>query len=170
MNIPDMKMKLKQRYHVSYEHPDGTKWEDDFENLTPDVGLNNILSTFYGTTAKAAGFYLGLVTGPGGGNTYAAGDTMSSHGGWAEAVPYSNATRVAATFPATASSKSISNSASAAVFNINGSATVAGLLIVDQNTKSGSSGTLMGVGNFSSGDKSVSSGGTLTVTITASIS
>jgi hypothetical protein len=160
--------KHDHRYMVVYDNPEtGEHWEDTFDNLVPDVGLNAILSTFYGTTAKAAGFFIGLVTGPGSGNTYAAGDTMASHAGWSEAVPYSNGTRVAATFAATASAKSIGNGAAAAVFNINGSATIAGCFLTDNSTKSGSAGTLMGVGNFSSGDKSVSSGGTLTVTVTA---
>lgn len=166
----EIKTVHEHTYVVRYEHPDGTTWEDTFQNLVPNVALNAILSTIYGSTAKAAGFYVGLVTGPGSGNTYAAGDTMGSHAGWTEAVPYSNGTRVAATFPATSTSQAISNSGSAAVFNINGSATVAGCFLADNSTKSGTSGTLMGVGNFSSGDKSVSSGGTLTVTVSATAS
>lgn len=158
-------------YHVVYDNPEtGEHWEDDFKNIVPDVAQNAILSTIYGSTAKPAGLYLGLVTGPGAGNTYAAGDTMGGHGGWTEAVPYSNANRPTATFPATATAKAISNSGSPAVFNINGSATIAGMFLCDSNAKSGGSGVLFGVGNFSSGDKAVSAGGTLTVTITATIS
>ena len=163
----DISVGIKRKFLVVYDHPNGEHWEDTFENLTPDAALNTILSIIYGTTAKSAAFYVGLITGPGSGNTYAAGDTAASHAGWTEAVPYSNANRVTATFPATATSKSISNSGSPAVFNVNGSATIAGCFLIDNNTKSGSSGNLMGEGNFSSGDKSVSSGGTLTVTVTA---
>jgi hypothetical protein len=106
------------------------------------------------------------VTGPGSGNTYAAADTMSSHAGWTEAVPYSDANRVTATW-GSASGQSISNSGSPASFTINGTATVAGCFLTTNNTKSGTSGTLVGVGNFTGGDRSVASGGTLTVTVTA---
>jgi hypothetical protein len=164
---PLIALRPEHRYRVEYSHPNGDHWVDEFDNLVPDVGLNSILSIVYGSTAKAAGYFLGLVTGPGGSNSYVAGDSMSSHAGWTEAVPYSNGTRPAATFPSTATSKSISNSGNAAVFNINGNGTIAGVFLTDNNTKSGSTGTLMGVGNFSSGDKTVSSGGTLTVTVTA---
>jgi len=166
----DLHSRFGHIFKVVYDHPDGTHWEDTFHNTVPDVAHNNILSVIYGSTAKAAGFYLLLVTGPGSGNTYAAGDTMAAHAGWTEAVPYSNSTRVAATFPATASAKSISNSGSPGVFNINGTATIAGIGLTDGSAKSGTSGTLMGVGNFATGDKSVSSGGTLTCTCTASSS
>ncbi len=158
-------------YHAEFRDKDGNLvWEDDIVNLVPDVWLTNILSIIYGTTSKVTNYYLGLVLGPGSGNTYAAGDTMGSHTGWSETVPYSDTSRPACTWPATASNKSISNSASPAVFHINATATVAGCFLTTDNTKSGSGGTLCGVGNFSSGDKSVSSGGTLTVTVTATAS
>lgn len=162
---------VHHRYHVIYDNPlTQEHWEDDIENLVPDVKLNEILSVIYGTTAKPGTMYVGLVTGPGSGNTYAAADTMSSHAGWTEATPYSDTTRRTASFAATATSKSISNSSSPAVFNINATATVAGCFMADNSTKSGTTGTLAGVGSFSSGDKSVSSGGTLTVTVTATAS
>lgn len=173
MNLDEVRASFKpdHTYNVVYDNPiTGEHWEDTFDNAMPDVALNLILSIVYGTTAKPGGYYIGLVTGPGSGNTYATGDTMSSHAGWTESTPYSDSTRVACTFPATASSKSISNSASAAVFHINATATVAGCFLADNSTKGGTSGNLMGVGNFSSGDKSVSSGGTLTVTVTATAS
>jgi hypothetical protein len=160
-------------YRVSYRHPEsgsgvlGTdNWDEVIENIVPNVGLNAMLDILYGATAKWSALYVFLVTGPGAGNTYAAGDTMSSHVGWTEAVPYSDSTRPAATF-GSASSQAISNSSSPAAFNCNATATVAGCGLATVNTKSGSTGTLVSVGNFTGGDRSVASGGTLTVTVTA---
>jgi hypothetical protein len=93
---------------------------------------------------------------------------MASHAGWTETVPYSNTTRLAATFPATATSKAIA--ITAAVFNINANATVGGCFLCTDSTKSGTAGILCGVGNFTSGDKSVSTNGTLTVNVSATAS
>ena len=89
---------------------------------------------------------------------------MSSHAGWAVVADYSESVRQTLTL-GTASSGSIDNSASKAAFSINGTATVAGAFITDSSTKSGTSGTLYGVVDFSS-SRSVISGDTLTVTVT----
>lgn len=157
---------VKQHYKVHYEHPDGTTWDDEIHNLVPNVALNAMLDILYGATAKWGNLYTFLVTGPGSGNTYAAGDTAGSHAGWTESVPYSDATRPAATW-GSASGQSISNSGSPSSFTINATATIAGCGLMTSNTKSGATGTLVGVGNFTGGDRAVASGGTLTVTVTA---
>jgi hypothetical protein len=121
---------------------------------------------FEGVSYSAA-WYLGLVDGPGAGNTYAAADTMSSHAGWTENAGYSQSTRVAATFgSATVADPSvIDNSGSVAVFSINATSTIAGAFLTSDDTKSGTSGILFSVSNFQSpGDRSVVSGDTLNVT------
>lgn len=157
---------VKQTYAVHYEHPDGTTWDETVHNIVPNAALNAMLDILYGATAKFSALYTFLVTGPGASNTYAAGDTAGTHAGWAENVAYSDANRPTATF-GSASGQSTSNSASPAVFNINGTATIAGCGLSTVNTKSGTTGTLVGVGNFTGGDRSVAAGGTLTVTVTA---
>jgi hypothetical protein len=157
---------VRQTYEIHYSHPSGEAWDEVIHNLIPNAALDVILNTYYGATAKDSGKYVFLVTGPGASNTYAAGDTAGSHAGWTEAVPYSDASRPACTF-GSASGQSISNSASPATFNINATATLAGCGLSTVNTKSGTTGTLVGVGNFTGGDRSVASGGTLTVTVTA---
>ena len=46
----------------------------------------------------------------------------------------------------------------------------AGAFMTDSSTVSGTTGTLLGVGNFTGGDRAVQNGDTLNVTVTASIS
>ena len=154
-------------YSVECFDVDGNlKWSDEFDNLVTTVGKNFMLDTTFSGSAYTAAWFLGLVTGPGTTNTYAAADTMATHAGWAESVAYSNAARVTAAFGTAASS---SKATSAAVFNINATATVAGSFLTTVSTKSGTTGTLYSVGNFSGGDRLVTSGDTLNVTYTATL-
>ena len=90
---------------------------------------------------------------------------MSSHAGWTEVTAYSESVRQTLTL-GTVSSQSVDNSASKAVYSINGTATVGGIFVTTDSTKSGTSGTLYGGGAFTGGDKSVGSGDTLNVTVT----
>jgi hypothetical protein len=117
-------------------------------------------------------WYIGLY-GAGASNTPAAGDTMSSHAGWTEVTPYSNATRVAATFvtATTANPSVVTNSASPATFNINATSTVGGAFLTSGSAKGGTTGTLFSAADFASpGDRSVVSGDILSVTYTFSLS
>lgn len=167
--------KVGHTYQLKYDDPDPAKsWSEKFDNLVPDAALNKILNDTYGTKSPDAAFAVGLITGPGASGV-AAGDTMASHAGWTEATPYSDAGRPAWT-AGTVASKSVSNSGSPAVFNINASATVGGCFLVSGTAgtsagqigqKGGTGGTLRSCGAFTTGDKTVSNGGTLTVTITA---
>ena len=97
---------------------------------------------------------------------------MASHAGWTEIVPYSNATRPAATFgTATTANPSVqTNSASPASFTINATATVGGAFLVSNSTKSGTTGVLFSASDFTApGDRSVASADTLNVTYTFSL-
>jgi hypothetical protein len=92
---------------------------------------------------------------------------MASHAGWTEVVAYSQATRPQCNFgtATTADPSVISNTASVAVFSINGTTTVGGAFLTSDNTKSGTTGTLFSAADFQSpGDRSVVSGDTLNVT------
>jgi len=142
------------------------KWSDTFDNLVTTVGRNFMLDTTFSGSSYTATWFVGLVTGPGASNVYAAGDTMASHSGWTESVAYSNATRVAAVFSAASAG---SKATSAAVFNINATATVAGSFLTTIGTKSGTTGTLYSVGNFTGGDRLIASGDTLNVTYTTTL-
>jgi hypothetical protein len=64
----------------------------------------------------------------------------------------------------------ITNSASPAAFNINGSTTVGGAFLTSNNTKGGTTGTLFSAADFSApGDRTVANGDTLNVTYTFSL-
>lgn len=159
---------IEHTYRVECWRDGRLVWSDEFHNLVVTTGLNKYLDATLKTGLASPTWYVGLVTGPGAGNTYVLADTMASHAGWAEAVGYSNANRPTWT-PGAIAAGSVDNSAAKAVFNINAPATIAGCFMVDNNTKGGSAGTLLGVGNFTGGDRAVQSGDTLNVTVTASL-
>lgn len=160
-------MSAKGRFIVECFDKDGNlKWREDNENLVVNVGLKDMNDKYFSGSTYTATWYIGLY-GSGATNSPAAGDTMSSHAGWTEVTAYSNATRPAATFGAatTANPSVINNSASVAVFNINGTATVGGAFLTSNNTKGGSTGILFSASDFTSpGDRSVVNGDTLNVT------
>jgi len=147
------------------------KWSAEEQNLVVNQGLQYMCGTALTSVAQITSWYIGLY-GAGASNNPAAGDTMSSHSGWTEVTPYSNATRPACTFAtATTANPSVAtNSASPASYTINATSTVGGAFLVSNNTKGGSTGTLFSAADFSSpGDRSVVSGDTLTVTYTLSL-
>lgn len=152
-------------YEIECRDANGNlKWREEFHNLVVTAGLNKLLDAAFKTGLASPAWYVGLK----GAGTIAAGDTMASHAGWSEITDYSESNRQALTL-GSISGGSVDNSASKAVFTINGTATVAGAFSVDNNTKSGTSGTLYGVGDFST-SRSVISGDTLSVQITLSVS
>lgn len=161
--IADQAVGIMGRYEVEcYDATGRLKWRDEIANLVVDTGLNDMLDKWLKGSTYTAAFYVGLT---GATPTVAAGNTMSSHAGWTDDATYSNATRPALTL-GTVSAKSVDNSASKAVFNINGTATIGGAFVTTSNTKSGTTGTLISAGAFSGGNKSVSNGDTLNVQIT----
>ncbi|MGU3668023.1 hypothetical protein ACLBX9_27870 [Methylobacterium sp. A49B] len=146
--------------------PDGqVKWEETIENLTVNVGLAYMLSTFWKGSNYTAAFYAGLK----GTGTIAAGDTMASHAGWSEVTGYSQATRPALTFGSVTgtTTASLDNSASPAPYSINATVTVAGAFITTDSTKGGTAGTLIGASDFAT-PRSMGSGDTLNLTTSTS--
>jgi len=160
-------MSAKGRFIVECFDKDGNlKWREDNENLVVNVGLQDMNTKYFSGSSYTAAWYIGLY-GAGASNTPAASNTMSSHAGWTENTSYSNATRPQAVFgtATTANPSVISNSASVAVFNIDGTTTVGGAFLVSNSTKGGSTGTLFSASDFQSpGDRAVVNGDTLNVT------
>jgi hypothetical protein len=159
-------------FEIKCHDKDGNlKWEAQSKNLVVNAGLAYMAGSALTSVTQITTWYLGLY-GAGASNTPAAGDTMSSHAGWTEVVAYSNATRVAATFATatTANPSVVTNSASPATFNINGTTTVGGAFLTSGSAKSGTTGTLFSAADFGSpGDRSVVSSDTLSVTYTFSL-
>lgn len=147
------------------------KWADQIHNLVVNVGLQDMNTQYFTGSNYTAAWYVGLY-GAASSNNPAAGNTASSHAGWTEITPYSNATRPACTFgtATTADPSVITNSLSPAAFNINATATVGGAFLISNNTPGGSTGVLFSASDFQSpGDRVVASGDTLNVTYTFSL-
>ena len=160
---------FSKSYTVECVGADGkVKWTDTFHNLVMNVGVQDMNTQYFKGSAYTASPFLGLVTGPASGTTYAAADTLASHAGWTENTAYTGS-RKAVTFgtATTANPSVITNSASPSTFSMTGSATIAGAFLC--TVASGTSGILFSAGDFSAGDKVVASGDTLNVTYTFSL-
>jgi hypothetical protein len=147
------------------------KWTEENHNLVVNVGLKDMNDKYFSGSAYTAAWYIGLY-GAASSNDPAAGDTMASHAGWTEVTDYTEATRPAATFAAatTADPSVITNSASVAVFSINGTVTVGGAFLTSNNTKGGTTGILFSASDFAApGDRAVVSGDVINCTYTFSL-
>ena len=145
------------------------KWTEEFPNLVVNEGLQLINTQFFKGITYTASWFMGLVTGPGAGNTYAAGNTMASHAGWTENTAYVQSARPTMAFgTATTADPSVITTSAPVVFTMNASAIIAGAFVTTNNTKGGTTGTLFSVGNFTVGDRPIVSGDTLNVTYTFS--
>jgi hypothetical protein len=157
-------------YHVQCLDKDGNiKWEESMHNLVVNEGLVDMNTKYFKGSSYTAAFFLGLVTGPGSGTTYAAGDTLASHAGWTEFTNYSGSRKVVTFGTATVADPSVLATSSAVGFTISGAGgTVAGAFLC--TVASGTSGVLFSEADFQSpGDRVVVSGDTLNVTYTFSL-
>ena len=164
--------KATGKYVVECFDKDGNlKWVAESDNLVVNVGLQYMAGVALTSTTQITAWYVGLF-GAAASNNPAAGDTMSSHIGWTEVTAYSESTRVLASFAAAtnANPSVVTNTASKAVFTINGTTTVGGAFLTSGSAKSGATGTLFSAADFSSpGDRSVVAGDVLNVTYTFSL-
>jgi len=157
----DMNLAIKNIWTINcYDSNGNLKWGETKKNLVTTEGLDHILSTTFKGGTQITAWYVGLKNA----GSVSAGDTMASHAGWTEDVNYSQSVRQTLTLGAVASA-SVDNTANKAIYSINATSTIAGAFITSNNTKSGTSGTLYGVVDFSSA-RSVISGDTLEVTVT----
>lgn len=145
------------------------KWEAQEHNLVVNEGLKFMNDTFFRGAAYTAAWFLGLISGPGAGNTYAAGDTLASHAGWTEFTNYVGNRGSLVLDAATLADPSVATNSTPLAFTITGGGgVVAGAFVTDVDT--GTVGTLFSVSNFQSpGDRTVVSGDTLNVTYTFSL-
>lgn len=164
-------------YHVVCRDADGNiKWEEGFPNLVNAVGKQLMLDTLLSTsgTYTTVGPFLGLISGAA--PTFAAADTMTSHGGWTEFIDYTvggSAVRGTAVFTsATSTGSSPSNvttkAAAAITYTITGAGgTVGGCFLVTGSgavsTQNSTAGTLYSAGAFAT-PKVTTAGDTVSVT------
>jgi hypothetical protein len=141
----DVRLHISHLYVVSCIRNGKEIWSDVFENLVPEVGRNKYLDATLKTGLASPEWYVGLK----GSGTAVDADIMSSHATWSELAVYSNSVRPTWT-PGTIASGSVSNTALPAEFSINANSTVYGLFLCDDDTVSGASGTLLGVGDLTS--------------------
>ena len=171
-NSAENKVKGGGVFTVQCFDKDGNlKWEAKKNNLVVNVGLKDMNEKFFTGSSYTATWYIGLY-GAAASNNPAAADTMSSHAGWTEVTAYSQATRPQAVFAGatTADPSVISNTASPAVFSVNGTTTVGGAFLASNNTKGGTTGILFSAADFQApGDRSVVSGDILNVTYSFSL-
>jgi hypothetical protein len=164
-------------YHVVCRDADGNiKWEDEFPNLVNAVGKELMLDTLLRTsgTYTTVGPFLGLISGAS--PTFAAADTMTSHGGWTEFINYTvggSAIRGTAVFTASTSTgttpSNVTTCAAAAItYTITGAGgTVGGCFLVTGSgavsTQNSTAGTLYSAGAFATA-KVTTAGDTVSVT------
>jgi hypothetical protein len=157
-------------FHFQCVDKDGNvKWEEHTHNLVVNEGLQNMNTQYFKGSSYTASFFLGLITGPGAGTSYSAGDTLASHIGWTEFTNYSGARKSVTFGTASTADPSVIATSSAVSFSISSSGgTVAGAFLC--TVSSGTSGVLFSEADFQSpGDRVVVSGDTLNVTYTFSL-
>lgn len=154
---------MRNYFNVECVGADGKiKWVDEFQNLVVTAGLDDSLDKHLKGSGYTAVWYVGLTDSA---PTVAAGDTMASHVGWVLDQNYSEGVRQTLTL-GSVSAGSVDNVASVAAFSINGTTTIGGAFVADDDTKGGATGILYGAGAFSGGDRGVIDGDTINVTVT----
>jgi hypothetical protein len=151
------------------------KWEESFPNLVNAIGKELMLDTLLkGVSYSVTGPFLGLISGAS--PTFAASDTMTSHGGWTEFTNYTvggSAVRGTAVFASATSTGSTptnvtTSAATAITYTITGGGgTVSGCFLVTgsgaSSTQSNTGGTLYSAGAFTTA-KITTAGDTVSVT------
>lgn len=138
------------------------------------LGMNQLLDAgVHGDTAVGT-WYIGLIDNTGY-TAYAEADTAAkitetanppTTNGWQEATEYDEANRIA--WSEGAASSGVTTGAGAAVFTISGTVTIRGAFLISNNTKGGTTGILLGMGDFA-GTKSCADDDTLAVTVTLTL-
>jgi len=159
------RLPLKGRFQIQHVRNGLLLATYDADNGVVDVGVNRIFNEYFRNGTSSSAFYLGIINNASF-SALSASDTMASHAGWIEFTGYDQSTRVA-WGPDAAASRSITNS-TPAQFDITGSATLYGLFVVDNSTKSGTSGNLWSTAAFNSGTVSVTNGDVLKITYSLS--
>lgn len=139
--------KMRGKFKVEITRVDGRVENFEFYNDIVNVGKNMIFNVMFNSATQSPTWYIGLVSATSF-TAFAAGDTMSSHAGWAESAVYSGGVRPTWTC-GSATGQAITN-ASPVTFNITGSDTLQGIFVCDNNTLNGTAGNLWAEAAFAS--------------------
>ena len=158
-----------------YDAQGNLKWSDTFDNLTTNVGRQDMLNKYFAGSSYTQSVVVGLMGNSGGSSTPAYTDTQSSHSGWLEIggtnAPTYTGNRKTPTFSsATSANPSVLTTSAVVVFAMTSSGTVTGAFIHNGGsaTVDNTTGVLFSAGNFTAGSKTVTSGDTINVTYTLS--
>jgi len=163
MNTP---LRIGGTFHLECFAADGhLKWREDLKNGVANAALNSLLDVYFRGSSPITTWYVGLIDSASY-SAIAAADTMSSHGGWIEAVAYNESVRQTWAPPA-AASQALANS-TPLTFTISGTKTIKGVFLVSSATKSGTAGTLFCTALAAEGDRTVVAADLLKVTYTLS--
>jgi hypothetical protein len=133
------------------------KWTDTAKNLVTNAGMQHMLDTEFSGGTAITTWYLGLADNT---PTFAAGDTLASHGGWTEFDEYTGDRKA---WVEVRSGQTLTNSASVASFAITGAGGgVGGAFLAGAAT--GTASTLMSGAALSGGNRTVANGDTVELT------
>ncbi len=141
------KMKMKGTFYVQHLNKHGRLiGRYKLQNGIVTAGFNALLGIMFDGVTQIPTWYMGLINS--GYTALQSTDIMSSHTGWTEFTTYLASTRP--TFnPGSASNQQIASSSNT-TFSINANTQLAGIFIVSNSAKGGTSGTLWSTGLFDS--------------------
>lgn len=137
-------IKFKGRFKVEVIRKGKVIQTEYCNNGVVDEGKDSILDSYFRNQAPPAQFFLGLLNDPA---TLDDTDVMTSHPGWTEFTAYSEPNRPAWATVA-AINQSINNPTPATFSITGGAATLAGIFVPSNDTKSGTGGILWSTAPF----------------------
>lgn len=148
MEMANNKIKMAGRFFANVYRDGKLLYKDEIgsPNVVVDEGRNHMLATEFAGGGVVPTWYIGIYTG-----TFSPDVSLTAAAITAtatESEAYTESDRVEWIEVADTGNVKIDNSASPAVFNINGNVTIRGAFLVSVNTKSSQSGTLMACANF----------------------
>ena len=148
-----------------YDKDGELKWKDDAHNMWVQEGRDYILNVIFKNGTRNDPLYVGLFEQ----ETPSDDWTMSNNGTtWHENTDYSESARqefIDGDISGT-TTRQLDNDDNIATFSITASATLKGAFLTTDNTKGGTSGTLLCAATFDEGDRNVTNGDTVKVKYT----
>jgi hypothetical protein len=158
--LPKQKLLLGGEFTVEHRRAGELVGASVEPNTVVNEGLDHILSVIFNSGTQVTTWYVAIFEGN---YTPQSTDTASNiASNSTESTAYDEATRVE-WVEAAPSGQTVTNSANRATFNINATKTIYGAFLISDNTKSGTTGTLMAASRFSA-SRNVVSGDDLLIT------